>query len=342
MLFAIWVVTLAWGGSVVAAPQNHINPFENRGAVAPSIQAFVSAADGSLYAGSFGLGVFLSHDQGEHWKPINEGLSDRFVLSLAVDQRGRVYAGTVRGGIFRTKEDGRTWELINQGLKRVEVKSLLANPGGVYAGTGRGVYQWHETDHTWTVVAKGLDQTLVSSLVMLDDQRLFAGTAGMGVQWLDTTKPGTATWQPVKTQFVDEQERLRHNHIRVLAKNPDEALFVGTQNGGIFHSADHGKSWHRFGRSLPNDSIRGIVSTNAGVFVATGWGIYTTSQPNSKWTSVSTGLTERAIQAMVMTSNGDLFAGTSVGAFRSQDLGENWENMSEGLGTQFSIERPYF
>jgi ligand-binding sensor domain-containing protein len=204
------------------------------------------------------------------------------------------------------------------------------------------VYQWNETDQTWTVVAKGLDQTLVLSLIMMNNQRLFAGTAGKGVQWLDTTKPGTATWQPVKTQFVDEKERLRHNYIRVLAKNPDEAIFVGTQNGGIYHSADHGKTWHAFGRSLPNDSIRGIVSTNVGVFVATGWGIYKTSQPKAKWISVNAGLTERAIQTMVMTSNGDLIAGTSAGAFRSQDRGEHWENISEGFGTQFSMPRPYF
>lgn len=343
LLFVVFIAAfVVWCGVAVAAPQSHVNPFENRGAVAPSIQALTSTHDGMIYAGSFGMGVFSSHDQGKTWEVMNKGLSDKFILSLAVNQKGTVYAGTVRGGIFRTKEDGSTWELINQGLKRVEVKSLLAHSQGVYAGTGRGVYQWHETNRTWVVVAKGLDQTLVSSLVMMDNQRLFAGTAGQGVQWLDTTKPGTATWQRVKAQFVDPKERLRHNHIRVLAKNADEALFVGTQNGGIYQSTDHGKSWHPFGRSLPNDSIRGIVTTTAGVFVATGRGIYKTSQPKAKWTSVNTGLTERAIQAMVITSSGDLYAGTSVGAFRSQDRGEHWDNISEGFGTQFSMPRPYF
>jgi len=342
ILLILLTVVGEWSGAAVAAPKNHANPFKNRGPIAPSIQALASSEEGTIYAGSFGMGIFVSHDQGKTWKAMNEGLSDRFILSLVVDQKGTVYAGTVRGGLFRTKEDGTTWELINQGLKRVEVKSLLAHPNGVYAGTGRGVYQWHETEKTWVEVAKGLDQTLVLSLVMMNNQRLYAGTAGKGVQWLDTTKPGTATWQPVKTEFVDPQERLRHNHIRVLAKNSNEDLFVGTQNGGIFHSDDHGKSWHAFGRRLPNDSIRGIVSTSAGVFVATGWGIYTTSQAKAKWTPVNAGLTERAIQAVVITSKGDLFAGTSAGAFRSQDLGKHWVNISEGLGTQFTMPRPYF
>lgn len=330
------------GGIVFGASQTHPNPFGPQGAQAPSIQSFATTDSGLIYAGSFGLGVFVSDDQGATWKTINSGLSDRFILSLTVDQKGIVYAGTVRGGIFRTKGDGISWEAISQGLKRVEVKSLLAHPQGIFAGTGRGVYQWHESEQTWSEVADGLDQVLVSSLVMMDGQRLFAGTAGKGVLWLDTTKPGVATWQHIKSQFRDVKERLRHNHIRILAKNSDNTLFVGTQDGGIFHSVDLGKSWHTFGRSLPNDSIRGIIPTNGGVFVATGRGVYSTSQPKDKWISVNTGLTQRAIQVMIVTSQDDLFVGTSAGAFRSQDHGQHWVNVSEGFGTQQSMPRPYF
>jgi ligand-binding sensor domain-containing protein len=341
-LFVQFMVLAQFGGEVFAASQSHSNPFGHEGAFSPSIQALASTHEGTVYAGSFGFGVFVSHDHGETWKTMNSGLGDRFILSLAVDQKGIVYAGTVRGGIFRTKEDGDSWEAISKGLKRVEVKSLLAHSRGMYAGTGRGVYQWQESEQTWAVVADGLDQILVSSLIMMDNQRLFAATAGKGVLWLDTTKPGTATWQRLTSQFVDAKERLRHNHIRILAKNRDNILFVGTQDGGIYHSVDRGKSWQAFGRSLPNDSIRGIVPTNAGVFVATGRGVYTTSLPKAKWISVNTGLTQRAVQVMIMTPQGDLFAGTSAGAFRSQDRGQHWVNVSEGLGTQFSMPRPYF
>jgi ligand-binding sensor domain-containing protein len=344
--FVLLVTQFILGFANLGFPENssqsHVNPFENRGLVAPSIQALASTDAGTIYAGSFGQGVFVSHDQGNSWTAMNTGLSDRFILCLTIDQQGVVYAGTVRGGVFRTKKDGVSWELINQGLKRVEVKSLLVHQRSVYAGTGRGVYQWHESDQTWVVIAQGLDQTLVSSLIMMKNQRLYAGTAGKGVLWLDTTKPGTATWQQVDDQFVDAKERLRNTHIRILTKNDDETLFVGTQDGGIFHSVDHGESWQAFGRSLPNDSIRGIVSLRSGVFVATGLGVFTTDLPKSKWVAVNTGLTERAIQAMIVTPKGALFAGTSAGAFRSQDRGGHWVNVSEGLGAQFSMPRPYF
>lgn len=341
LLAQVFIIS-AWCGGTFAASQGHGNPFQREGAFAPSIQALAATDEGTIYAGSFGSGIFVSSDHGDTWTSINDGLGDRFILCLTVDPRGVVYAGTVRGGIYRTQEDGKTWEAISHGLKRVEVKSLLAHSQGIYAGTGRGVYQWSEADQRWMVVATGLDQTLVSSLVMMNNQRLFAGTAGKGVLWLDTTKPGTATWQKVRTQFIDAKERLRHNHIRILAKNQDGALFVGTQDGGIYRSVDLGESWHAFGKSLPNDSIRGIVSTNAGVFVATGRGIYTTNLRKAKWTAVNAGLTELAIQVMMMTLQGDLYAGTSAGAFRSQDRGKHWVNISEGLGKQFSMPRPFF
>ena len=326
---------------VPVVAQTHQNPFERAAGFAPSIQALAATGDGRIFAGSFGQGVFVSSDYGETWMTMNVGLKDRFILCLTVDQEGVVYAGTVRGGIYRVKAGGKTWESISHGLKRVEVKSLLAHRQGIYAGTGRGVYRWQEAQQTWFAVAKGLDQILVSSLVMMD-KRLYAGTAGEGVQWLDTAKPGTAIWQKVKSEFVDAKERLRHNHVRVLAKNEGGALFVGTQDGGIYRSTDLGKTWRIFGRSLPNDSIRGIISTSSGVLVATGRGIYKTSLSNAKWTAANAGLTELAIQTMVMTENGELFAGTSAGAFRSQDHGRHWVNVSKGLGIQFSMPRPFF
>jgi len=301
-LLAILIVPLflpfLMTGEAIADAPGHPNPFQREGSFAPSIQALATTQDGTIYAGSFGLGVFLSKDHGNTWTSINKGMGDRFILCLTADQKGRVYAGTVRGGIFRTRDDGASWEAISHGLKRVEVKSLLAHPRGIYAGTGRGVYQWQED--------------------------------------------GTATWERVNTQFIDAKEHLRHNHIRILSRSRNDALFVGTQDGGIYRSVDRGETWHTFGRSLPNDSIRGIVSTNGGVFVATGRGIYKTSLQNTKWKAVNTGLTELAIQVMIMTPQGDLYAGTSAGAFRSQDHGQHWVNVSEGLGTQFSMPRPYF
>ncbi len=342
--FALALVVLIspWGASGFAEDGVHPDPFVRPGGMPPSIQALATTGEGVLYAGSFGFGMFLSDDDGETWESINDGLGNRFILCLSTDENGTVYAGTVRGGVFRTREDGKTWESIKAGLKLVEVKSLLTRHGMIYAGTGNGVYQWHEAAHAWSRMARGLDQTLISSLAMTKTFQLFAGTAGKGLYRVDATKPGTAGWQKVGNPLVDPKERLTHTHIRVTTVSPQQHVYVGTQDGGIYRSTDSGKTWRPFGRSLPNDSIRGIVITEAALYVATGRGVFKNNFQNAQWTSANNGLTERAIQVLMASSDGALYVGTNAGAFRSLDAGDHWVNISETLGMHDAVPSPYF
>ena len=323
-----------------AGDRGHANPFDREGGAPPSIQALATTGGGVLYAGSFGFGVFFSDDYGETWESINSGLGDRFLLCLSADEKGTVYAGTVRGGVFRTKEDGKTWESIRAGLKFVEVKSLLTRHGMVYAGTGRGVYQWDEAGRQWSPVAPGLDQMLIASLAMTNTSQLFAGTAGKGLYQIDATKHGT--WKRSGDPLVDPKEHLTHTYIRVMTVSPQQHLYVGTQDGGVYRSKDSGRTWKPIGRSLPNDSIRGIVATRAALFVATGRGMFMNNFQNSTWVPVNNGLTELSIQVLMASSESELYVGTAAGAFRSQDAGNHWVNISETLGIHYSMPRPYF
>ena len=342
-VFSLFLLTVFLGGApCFGEERGHTNPFERDGGVPPSIQALATTGEGTLYAGSFGFGMFFSDDYGETWESINAGLANRFILCLSADEKGTVYAGTVRGGVFRTKEDGKTWESIKAGLKRVEVKSLLTHHGTIYAGTGKGVYQWDETAQQWSAVAPGLEQILIASLAMTNTSQLFAGTAGKGLYQIDATKHGTVQWKKVGDPLVDPKEHLTHTYIRVTTVSPQQHLYVGTQDGGIYRSKDLGKTWKPIGRSLPNDSIRGIVATGAALYVATGRGIFKNNFQNSEWVSVNNGLTELSIQVLMASSASEFYVGTNAGAFRSQDAGNHWVNISEKLGIHYTMPRPYF
>lgn len=293
---------------------------------APSIQALAVVHDRTVYAGSFGMGVFRSDSRGNGWAPVNTGLDDRFILSLAVDQDGTVYAGTLRSGVFRTTNRGKSWQAINDGLSRHQIKTLMIQGGVVYAGTGGGVYRLPAGQTTWVVVTKGLDQTVVQSLVMADDHTLYAGTAAKGVMRF---KENGKEWTRVPRGPVDH-EGMVENFIRVLALGKDRALYAGTFDGGVFRSADGGQVWQPISRALPNDSIRGIIAGENGLLVATGRGVFRGPNESGRWTSVNTGLTELSVQVLVVSGDGALYAGTSAGAFRSDD-GASWVNISEGL-----------
>src|SRR5262245_26776443 len=133
---------------------------------APSIQALTTTGTQTVYAGSFGMGVFRSENRGQSWAAANIGLTDPFILCLATTHDGTVYAGTFRGGVFRTRDHGKSWQPVNTGLKRLEIKSLLIEHGIIYAGTGDGLYRLPEGTNEWSVVTKGLDDTLVHAIAM--------------------------------------------------------------------------------------------------------------------------------------------------------------------------------
>lgn len=294
---------------------------------APSIQALTTAGSQTVYAGSFGMGVFRSDDRGSSWTSVNAGLSDPFILSLATGHDGTVYAGTFRGGVFRSRDNGNSWKPVNSGLKRLEIKALLIQEGTVYAGTGDGLYRMQEGADHWTVVTKGLDETLVHSIAMAPDRTLYVGTSGKG---LFRYKPNGSEWQRLSHGLVDH-EGLIENFIRVLTMDKNQMLYAGTFDGGVFLSKDGGVTWRPISRALPNDSIRGIVTNEKGLFVATGRGVFKSQNQGVQWIPVNNGLTELSVQVLVAANDGALYAGTSSGAFRSDDDGKNWVGISEGL-----------
>lgn len=292
-----------------------------------SIQALTTVGKDTVYAGSFGMGIFRSDDRGGGWAPSSEGLTDPFVLCLATGRDGAVYAGTFRGGVFRTRDQGKSWQSINSGLKRHEIKALLISGDVIYAGTGDGVYQLSGANDRWVVVTEGLNEVLVHSLARSADGTLFAGTSGKGVM---RYKDSASGWSRMRHGLKDH-EGMVENFIRVLAIDKEQGIYAGTFDGGVFRSADGGQTWRQISRALPNDSIRGIVSNDRGLFVATGRGIYKTVDKGHQWIPLNKGLSNLAIQVLVESHNGAFYAGTTSGVFRSDDDGGTWVSVNEGL-----------
>jgi len=73
------------------------------------------------------------------------------------------------------------------------------------------------------------------------------------------------------------------------------------------------------------------VFNSRGLFVATGHGIFKTTDKGGRWVPLNNGLTSMAVQVLVESPNGSLYAGTNAGAFRSDDDGKSWSAINEGL-----------
>jgi hypothetical protein len=67
----------------------------------------------TVYVGTEGGGVFQSSDGGNHWTPINDGLTDQTVYAMAMDPEDphTLYAGTLSDGVFVFQVDGEAAQL---------------------------------------------------------------------------------------------------------------------------------------------------------------------------------------------------------------------------------------
>jgi photosystem II stability/assembly factor-like uncharacterized protein len=97
-----------------------------------------------LYLATPGQGVMISTDECRSWQASNEGLTNLFVNTLAVDPNTPdiVYAGT-DGGAYISFDSGQSWGQVNDGLLGATVVYSIAvdKESNVYAATPYGIFK---------------------------------------------------------------------------------------------------------------------------------------------------------------------------------------------------------
>ncbi|MBI3195078.1 MAG: T9SS type A sorting domain-containing protein [Ignavibacteriae bacterium] len=103
---------------------------------ATSIVAF----ENYFFAGTYESGVYVTTDNGETWIPVNNGLTNFNIRSLA-QSRTSLFVAT-GDGIFLSQDSGETWSPINEGLMVNDVTTLLCKNNYLFAGTNyNGVWR---------------------------------------------------------------------------------------------------------------------------------------------------------------------------------------------------------
>lgn len=232
----------------------------NNGLSCLDVRAIV-ANDNSVFAGTFGGGVFKSTDFGENWFPVNIGLTNTNVLSLSFSGSNilagtigglflstnsgiswslaadlflsdvsslfytfsRTYASTLFGGIYYSTDNGFSWMGIGLGNQNVySVFAFPTFPGHtIYAGTGNGLYKSNNDGLSWVKENDGLPYVSIYSLAGSSDYYLFAGTSN-GVFLKYSIYP----WKQIS-------DGLTAVDIHSLAFN-DHNILAGTYSGEIW------------------------------------------------------------------------------------------------------------
>src|SRR5205814_5614311 len=101
---------------------------KNNGLIASEVRAIAIDASNTLFAGTYGIGMFRSTDGGQGWEKVNNGLSALYESCLAINAAGDSFLGADfvngAGGVFRSTDTGQTWLEINHDVIQTDVRAL--------------------------------------------------------------------------------------------------------------------------------------------------------------------------------------------------------------------------
>ncbi len=207
----------------------------------------------------------------------------------------------------------------------VTVRAFISYTNGsgervLFAGTeGAGVFRSTNDGLNWTGVNSGLTDYEVYSLV-ISDTTIFAGTLGGGVL---RSSVNNINWSEANTGMTGSE-------IYSLTISGSD-IYAGAFFGGVFRSTNNGNTW----RSAGLYYILSLLSSGEYLFAGDAAGqVWRSTDNGSSWLPSISGLLYTTYNALAMTSEGNLFAGTywdSTGVFLSTDNGVNWNQFNEGL-----------
>jgi photosystem II stability/assembly factor-like uncharacterized protein len=327
-----------------------------------------------LFANQYGGGNLLSIDGGQTWQDASRGYTGAQMISLAVDPTAPmvVYAGG-RSAFFKSTDGGGSWRPINYPPAAANEGAAVAistvDPQQVLIAdqiTGR---LWRSTDggNSWRTVADysgGLSNLIVSdtndrmqgfttiAFAPSDARIIYAGFAVrfcvshnhpkycqvptlVGVHY---SSDGGTIWRALPS------EDLRDRSVLSLAVHPDnpDVVYAATAGGGVFKSADGGRTWTSRNGDLPTLNARSLaIDPTAPDTIYLGTedaAVFKSTDAGASWRTASAGLDPAAaVRAVVIdpSNSSVLWAGDlHSGVYRSADGATTWVPVNEGLRTR--------
>jgi photosystem II stability/assembly factor-like uncharacterized protein len=302
----------------------------------PDRIAQVVFGDGRILAAGT-RGVWVSTDNGAHWRPSSHGLSARTVRDLTAS--GPALYISVAEGVLASTDQGTSWRLLSDKTspQSTIVRLLAAVPGALYAlASPAGLLRSTNGGATWapldSLFLGGYDPSL--AVDPRHPATLYAGSHyGNGPDQirchLAVSHDTGASWTCLATEIGVDSLRVEPT---------TSTLYI---LGGSLEALSNGHLEPRVA-GLPQDTMEDIAfdpATAGTIYAATAKGIYKTTNGGRSWHRTSRGLPAGAAHAVAVDphNKSTVYAGTNGRVYRSQDGGSSWQLFGGGLPAGVAI-----
>ena len=214
----------------------------------------------------------------------------------------RLLVGTANGVSVIERESSREWRVAEKSLDGCHISTLFVEPasGLLFAGVyKKGLFASADSGKSWEQRDQGLDEKDVYCINAACAEhgvvRLYVGTQparlfesdDLGATWRELTAlaaiPSAAEWT-----FPAPPHHAHVKNIAVDPRNP-EIIYAGVEVGGLFKSADGGRSWREL-RGFYADVHRLAIrpSTPDCIYLCTGDGLYRSGDGGENWEHLTT------------------------------------------------------
>lgn len=275
--------------------------------------------------------VYKSVDAGKSWSRVFMLKSQRKGINFIAYHLSKTYKiyAACADGLYLSPDGGEGWKRIFRGggdLQR-EVTSIAIdkdNPGSVFIGTKRGLFQSRDAGQHWLNVSSFINKEISSVAVGKDAVYLCA------IDGVYYAKKGSELWERIYVQKASEEEdtngdngdndadeEVRISSLSQVAIDEDK-VYLATDRG-IFVFEEAEERWKAFNsEGLLTEKIRFILPTPKGIFAATDKGVFFFDEENRRWSSISSGLASLEVNLLDYAPKEDLlFAATNKGVYKA-------------------------
>ncbi len=323
-----------------------------------SAMAIHPANESIIYVGSPGGGLWKSVNAGVTWQPLTDNNSQWMsIFSITIDPAAQniVYAGTSGSGVIKSTNAGATWAAAGAGPSGT-IRKILIHPASaniVFACASNGIFRSANNGTSWTQVHTGSKEDIEFKP---GDMNIMYASGNDVVRSVDNG----VTWTPVGA--AEGITNTGRTLIAISPANPNYVYAVqasGSLFGRMYKSTDAGLTFITtvVGNPASGTNYFGYEANGTGTSGQAGYDMAMDVSPTNAddvyiagiicWRSVNGGTSFTPLTEWFLPNgtgynhadvhglqwiNSTLYSISDGGIYKSTDLGDNWTDLSTGLG----------
>ncbi|MDQ8180639.1 hypothetical protein [Pelagicoccus sp. SDUM812005] len=285
------------------------------------------------YAATAGGGIYKTLSEGSEWAASSTGMEEEYIFSLSIDPFDRQsLAAAAQGATYLSENAGESWQrytgTLPEGKNVTHILHSRTTENLLFCSVENlGAFRSLDGGKTWESLGLPPEETvgnLPIALSAVDNEELFVGSRGLGLQRLDSE---TNDWKRSSSGITDLVRGI------AIGKETPDLLFAATLNSGMFKSEDAGLSWARTG--LQDQRLLHVEmnpENDKEVYAGTTIGLAVTRNQGQTWNMLGQKVAYSTAFSIQSTPTPSYYVGGAGGVlYASEDEGISWRNAAENL-----------